>query len=117
MNLRFDIQYIYQLLYNLTIETTTTTTNQLDHADDNNMKQNGASKAIINVQYLNSDDINITEGNAHRPSKKYCTYRNVWIKPQDQVLLINHYLGSWEQFNHRNDSRRSYEVCLISSFF
>lgn len=74
------------------------------HSERQDFVKNGLSKSILDVSRI--DQFPRIES-LHRPIKKYCPapWRDEW----DSGLRINHYLGSWEQYSFRDDSRRGGE--------
>ena len=53
-------------------------------------------------------------GNTHRPIVSVCPRGTMWKNYGDSPLGIHHYLGSWESYSYRDDSRkntlRSHEI-------
>jgi hypothetical protein len=85
----------------------------LHHASPFNKKVHGHPKVLIDVskvsrKYLKDDIVY----SIHRPFKALCrghgisNYKNFEKYP----ISANHYLGSWERYNARNDARRSWSV-------
>mmetsp|Transcript_618 Transcript_618/g.1591 ORF Transcript_618/g.1591 Transcript_618/m.1591 type:complete len:551 (-) Transcript_618:70-1722(-) len=74
------------------------------HSERQDFVKNGLSKSILDVSRI--ENFPRIES-LHRPLKKFCPapWRDEW----DSGLRINHYLGSWEQYSFRDDSRRGGE--------
>jgi hypothetical protein len=64
---------------------------------------NGSGKCMVNVQRILK--FPIREGTVHRPVVSLCP-----LSKGDHLLrspfLIHHYMGSWEAYSYRDDSRR-----------
>jgi hypothetical protein len=65
---------------------------------------NKISKTLIDLRRVEGQQLQPVTS-VHRPIRELCGHRRLYILPKDQVLLINHYLGSNEQYLFRNDSR------------
>jgi len=74
------------------------------HAGVDQTSINKISKVIIDVSRVPWDDLVPVES-IHRPIKSLCPHRKMYIRATDSVLIINHYLGSWEQYEYRQDAR------------
>ena len=74
------------------------------HADPQNHHHNKISKAMIDLSRVPSNELRPVMS-VHRPIRTLCGQRRLYIQSKDQVFLINHYLGSWEAYTYRNDSR------------
>eukprot|EP00934_Nitzschia_sp_Nitz4_P000737 Nitzschia sp. Nitz4//scaffold513_size4213//290//2075//NITZ4_009252-RA/size4213-augustus-gene-0.3-mRNA-1//1//CDS//3329553786//737//frame0 len=74
------------------------------HAERQDFVKNGLSKSLLDVSRIDTFPRIQT---LHRPIKTICPapWRNEW----DSGLRINHYLGSWEAYSFRDDSRRGGE--------
>lgn len=85
------------------------------HARADNYQYNKISKTMIDLSRVEWDDIEPVES-VHRPIKNICKRRRMYIRSDDQVFVINHYLGSWQQYIYRDDARtgkeRSKEVSI-----
>ena len=57
---------------------------------------------------LSWDDLQPVDS-IHRPIKSICTRRRLHIRRNDQVFVINHYLGTREQYFYRKDARADNE--------
>jgi hypothetical protein len=73
-------------------------------AGPDNRLHNKISKTLIDLRRVQSQQLQPVTS-VHRPIRELCGHRRLYILPKDQVLLINHYLGSKEQYQFRNDSR------------
>lgn len=83
------------------------------HAPAVNMSYHGNPKVVIDVSAIPetsfSEDVVFS---IHRPFQEFCKVNKdldytIYYR---QPLAANHYLGSWERYSGRNDSRRSREV-------
>jgi hypothetical protein len=74
------------------------------HAPRQDFVKNGLSKSILDVSRI---DTFPRIQSLHRPIKTLCTAP--WKDDWDSGLRINHYLGSWEAYSFRDDSRRGGE--------
>jgi hypothetical protein len=76
------------------------------HAARNDFYKNSLGKVIMDVSRI---DVASSPKfySLHRPIKKICTAP--WHNDWDSGLRINHYLGSWESYTFRDDSRRGGE--------
>jgi hypothetical protein len=75
------------------------------HARGEDFNRNKISKTIIDLSRIPLEDI-VDVDSIHMPIRKYCSQRNRFFPPKDSLLVINHYLGSYEQFTYReNDAR------------
>jgi hypothetical protein len=75
------------------------------HARGEDFNSNKISKTIIDLSRIPLEDI-VDVDSIHMPIRKYCSQRNRFFFPKDSLLVINHYLGSYEQFTYReNDAR------------
>jgi len=81
------------------------TQHYLGHARGDDFNKNKISKTVIDLSLIPIDDI-VGVDSIHMPIRKYCSQRNRYVSPKDSLLVINHYLGSLEQFTDReNDAR------------
>jgi hypothetical protein len=74
------------------------------HAPRQDFVKNGLSKSILDVSRIDKFP---RIQSLHRPIKTLCTAP--WKDDWDSGLRINHYLGSWEAYSFRDDSRRGGE--------
>jgi hypothetical protein len=63
---------------------------------------------VVDVSRLEWADLKPVRG-IHLPVQTHCERGKLVIHPQDQVLVIHHYLGTWEQLSARDDPRASKE--------
>jgi hypothetical protein len=83
------------------------------HALPHDMANHGNPKVILDVSAIPSahfpDDIVYS---IHRPVERFCTKNTdlTFTSFRKQPIAVNHYLGSWERYNARNDKRRSRQV-------
>lgn len=76
------------------------------HATRNDFVKNALGKVIIDVSRVNVAKTPYFMS-LHRPIKKICP--TPWINDWNSGLRINHYLGSWNSYSFRDDSRRGNE--------
>jgi hypothetical protein len=75
------------------------------HAPKNKVLLHGHPKVILDVSAIPEDFMPVdTVYSIHKPIEELC-HRNVRYQP----VSLNHYLGSWEGYNARDDKRRSRE--------
>jgi hypothetical protein len=83
------------------------------HAPPVNMSYHGNPKVIMDVSAIPesyfSEEVVFS---IHRPLQDFCKVNKEldYTKYYKQPLAANHYLGSWERYSARNDSRRSRDV-------
>lgn len=65
---------------------------------------NKISKVILDMSQVPWEDLVPVES-IHRPIKSMCSQWKLHINISDSILVINHYLGSWEQYEYRKDAR------------
>ena len=83
------------------------------HGPSKDKKMHGYPKVLVDVskipkRHLSNDIIY----SIHRPFQKFCRGMGD-VKYSDFEkfpITTNHYLGSWERYNARNDKRRSWDV-------
>jgi len=81
------------------------TQNYKRHARGEDFNRNKISKTIIDLSRVPFEDI-LDVDSIHMPIRKHCSQRNRYRLPKDSLLVINHYLGSYDQFTYReNDAR------------
>jgi hypothetical protein len=76
------------------------------HAKRNDFTKNALGKVLIDVSRVNVKDSPYFMS-LHRPIKSICS--PPWHNDWEVGLRINHYLGSWESYSFRDDSRRGGE--------
>lgn len=73
--------------------------------------RNALPKVIVDLSAVNETDEMFQNKpfSIHRPSKKLCRFVDQidFSKTEHFPLTVNHYLGSWERYASRTDSRRS----------
>ena len=83
------------------------------HALPHDMSNHGNPKVILDVSAIPAanfpDDIVYS---IHRPVELFCNKNKdlTFTSFRKQPIAVNHYLGSWERYNARNDKRRSRQV-------
>lgn len=71
---------------------------------------NGLGKVIIDVSRIRMEDFN-SIFSIHRPFKNLCPANHLGPQPYlDSIFRVNHYLGSWEAYSAKGDSRRKRET-------
>ena len=75
------------------------------HAGAEQYWANKISKVMIDVSQVNWEELVPVES-IHRPIKSLCNKRKLHVRANESPLVINHYLGSYEQYVYRNDARQ-----------
>jgi hypothetical protein len=84
------------------------------HAAADDYLVNRISKAIVDVSRLTSSSTGDVDDETvdlqpvtsiHRPIRRYCTQRGLHVRAHQQLFLVHHYLGSYEQYQYRDDPR------------
>jgi hypothetical protein len=79
------------------------------HARRNDFVKNALGKVLMDVSRIDvARHPNFMS--LHRPIKALCSAP--WHNDWESGLRINHYLGSWESYSFRDDSRKGYERSL-----
>jgi len=84
------------------------------HTSYDDKERNGQPKVIVDVSVVPANDRMFWRKpfSPHRPSTKLC--RGIaeisFPATESYPLSINHYLGTWERYNARNDTRRSAHI-------
>jgi hypothetical protein len=73
------------------------------HAPLTSLVYNRITKAIVDVSRVNNNKIG---GNVHRPVPK-CKKNLLTLQVPQSPLVVRHYLGTYEQFNFRDDARKA----------
>jgi len=73
------------------------------HANLHDRKWNRNPKSIINVQRIT--EFSRQETDAHRPVRSACPQRGLYVQNKDSPLVVQHYIGTWEQYSFRKDAR------------
>jgi hypothetical protein len=73
------------------------------HAPLNSLQLNKLPKAIVDVSRVEQSEIT---GNVHRPANG-CKFKLMRLKIPKSPLVMRHYLGTYEQFNFRDDARKA----------
>jgi len=86
------------------------------HSAYDDDKRNGHPKIIVDVSVVPKKDQMFSHRmrrkrhnmfTIHQPSAKLCRERALFPSTAEYPLSVNHYLGSWELYNARNDTRRN----------
>jgi hypothetical protein len=81
------------------------------HTHFNDIDRNAQPKVIVDVSTVNPNDemFKAKAFSIHRPSKRLCRRLDQMNLTAFQrfPLSVNHYIGSWERYFARNDTRRS----------
>ena len=88
------------------------------HTLDDDKERNGQPKVIVDVAQVPADDEMFTKlFSIHRPSKMLCrTLAQInFDEYQRYPLTVAHYLGPWDRYNARNDSRRTSDLFQYKS--
>lgn len=90
----------------------------LGHAAPDSYTINKISKVMVDLRRVSWEELAPVES-IHMPIKDLCKRRRLYIRSYDQVFVIHHYLGTWEQYSYRDDSRagveRSRQVGCVST--
>jgi hypothetical protein len=78
------------------------------HASSDNYFANRISKTMIDLSRVAWNDL-VPVDSIHMPIRSMCGQRRLHIRKEDQVFAINHYLGTWDQYSYRDDSRTGKE--------
>ena len=78
------------------------------HALSDNYFANRISKTMIDLSRVAWSDL-VPVDSIHMPIRSMCGQRRLHIRKEEQVFVINHYLGTWEQYSYRDDSRTGKE--------
>ena len=76
------------------------------HSKRDNFVKNNLAKVIFDVSRVNFTSVRRFQS-LHRPMPKIC--KAPWNNDWEVGLRINHYLGTWESYSFRDDSRRGGE--------
>jgi hypothetical protein len=78
-------------------------------AHDGDLKYNKISKAILDLSRIDKEEIVLVDS-IHLPIRAHCQQRRLHTRRPQSLLVINHYMGSYEQFIYReNDARHGLE--------
>ena len=77
------------------------------HAKKGDFSMNKYGKVFMDVSKLSDNTISRQPKNIHRPYKAEC--RHSYVAFPESLFYVNHYLGSWERYNSRQDGRRNKE--------
>ena len=82
-------------------------------------KKDGSNKAIVDLSRVNSSVLATLEDtrSVHRPITAYCPQENVWRSPQTSLLVANHYMGTEQQWNFRDDPRSDFGMTRTQKKF
>ncbi len=85
------------------------------HTSYTDADRNGQPKVIVDISQIPASDPMVTGQKVfsiHRPSAALCRNKDQmdFTSTRRYPLTVNHYMGSWERYSARNDSRRSYRV-------
>lgn len=85
------------------------------HARKDDFQANKWGKVMLNLEAIpNQTLFQSIPSNIHRPYKKECPRPAVNIFQAPFALM--HHLGSWEQYQNRDDARRSYNAWATRAF-
>ena len=77
------------------------------HGELNDHKLNKAGKALVDVSRIPSTSFVVEQTDVHRPVRDYCGEKEVWTANIDSLLVLQHYIGTFEQWSFRSDPRLS----------
>lgn len=92
------------------------TTRFRTHAKSGNFPLNRISKVLVNLQQVPWDDLDPVES-IHLPLKNVCKRRKLHVRTHQQVLVLHHYIGSWQQYSFRDDARTGNERNMQVRYF
>ncbi|KAG7373131.1 hypothetical protein IV203_033855 [Nitzschia inconspicua] len=75
-------------------------------------KSNGQAKAMVDLSRLSKGSLtgSVSGHNPHRPVKKECLVRNMYLDVRNSTFLVHHYASTWEQWSARKrDARQTTE--------
>ena len=78
------------------------------HAAPDSYILNKISKVMVDLRRVSWKELAPVES-IHMPIKNLCKRRRLHIRSYNQVFVIHHYLGTWEQYSYRDDSRAGVE--------
>jgi hypothetical protein len=84
------------------------TTRFRTHAKSGNYPLNRISKVLVNLKQVPWEDLVPVES-IHLPLKHWCKRRKLHIRTHQQVLVLHHYIGTWQQYSFREDARTGNE--------
>jgi hypothetical protein len=76
------------------------------HARKGDFAKSKYGKVMLNLSRLSNETIHRTPKNIHRPYKPECGPGAVG-NFAESLFYLNHYIGSWERYDSRQDSRRN----------
>ena len=82
------------------------------HANPHDYGYNRISKVLIDLSRVPWEELKPVDS-IHRPIRSMCGHRRLHIRKPQQVLVINHYLGTLEQYTFRDDSREGNERSIV----
>lgn len=75
------------------------------HTQPTDYKKNKIAKTIIDLTRVNEEDL-LPVDSIHLPIRSICQQRRLHLRKAQSLLIINHYLGGYEQYIYReNDAR------------
>jgi hypothetical protein len=77
------------------------------HGELNDHNLNKAGKALVDVSRIPSTSFVVEQTDVHRPVRDFCSEKEVWIANIDSPLVLQHYIGTFEQWSFRSDPRLS----------
>lgn len=80
-----------------------TTLRHRKHAEKRLSQINKTGKVIVDVSRLHPGRMKVK--NPHRPLWAYCPKSELFTHIKDNLLVIHHYAGTWEQYTFRDDYR------------
>jgi hypothetical protein len=83
------------------------------HALPNNTDIHGNPKVIVDISAIPENYLQNEVFSIHRPMPEFCRGNKDVLFNDDfrkQPIAVNHYLGSWERYNGRQDERRSRSI-------
>lgn len=86
-----------------------------NHAAADNYPINRISKVMVDLSRISWNELAPVES-IHMPIQQgICKRRRLHIRTNQQVFVLHHYLGTWEQYTYRDDSRAGNERSALVS--
>lgn len=63
------------------------------------------AKCMVDLRLTLDTDFDKEEVDPHRPNKRLCPKERLFVPLNESSFVVNHYSGSWEQWNYRKDIR------------
>lgn len=87
----------------------------VQHAAKNDFQASKFGKTIIDLSRIDMATISSLPKNIHRPFREYCGPAAVAF--ESSPVYLRHYIGSWERYSSRTDSRRNRDEWEQRAYF